>query len=203
MKVLAQNVTKITCLWFDHYAVKKGWRMDCFLPFSRVACVACDKNGQTLICIYSEWSHASRIAISDCIMHTTHEVCLSKLRKNTPERMKRMTQILIIFPSKLMARKTMDRPLDHYHFGTKLSLIKGKDMLIIQKIEMLTIIISFRKQSLHHLGEKHKKSSQPIKILPFQSNRSTKHKSAGGGRFLEPRDINHNINPKKPPNGLL
>ena len=34
---------------------------------------------------------------------------------------------------------------DHYHFGTKLSPIKGKDMLIIQKIEMLTIIISFRK----------------------------------------------------------
>ena len=80
-------------------------------------------------------------------------------------------------------------------------------MLIIEKNEIkcsqLLLVLENRACLDYHLGEKHKKSSQPIKILPFQSNRSTKYTSAGGGRFLEPRDINHNINPKKPPNGLL
>ena len=49
------------------------------------------------------------------------------------------------FSLQIDGKKDNGEIADHYHFGTKLSPIKGKDMLIIQKIEMLTIIISFRK----------------------------------------------------------
>ena len=41
------------------------------------------------------------------------------------------------FPLQIDGKKDNGQIADHYHFGTKLSPIKGKDMLIIQKIEML------------------------------------------------------------------
>ena len=41
------------------------------------------------------------------------------------------------FSLQIDGKKDNGQIADHYHFGTKLSPIKGKDMLIIQKIEML------------------------------------------------------------------
>ena len=112
-----------------------------FVPFSRVACVACDKNGQTLICIYSEWSHAKHHALQSRIALCTLRmkcVCPSwgriRLRENEKKRL-RTTKILIIFPSNLMARKTMDRSLTTITLAPSFLRLKGKICWLFKKLK--------------------------------------------------------------------